>query len=84
VANLEGRTTDLPIPFAVQPWQFGHGPTKRTCIWLKNLPLLKPTDVAPPQKNNLQLDCFLIFWNRSGQIEPRDMYGYGRTQYSVS
>lgn len=29
----------------VQPWQFGHGETKRTCLWLKNLPLLKPTKI---------------------------------------
>lgn len=27
----------------VQPWQFGHGETKATCLWLKNLPALKPT-----------------------------------------
>lgn len=30
----------------IQPWQFGHGETKRTCLWLKGLPLLKPTDVV--------------------------------------
>lgn len=30
----------------IQPWQFGHGETKRTCLWLKNLPLLVPTDVV--------------------------------------
>ena len=28
----------------IQPWQFGHGEVKRTCLWLKNLPLLKPTE----------------------------------------
>ena len=28
----------------IQPWQFGHGETKATCLWLKNLPLLKPTN----------------------------------------
>ncbi|KKL71304.1 hypothetical protein LCGC14_2096240 [marine sediment metagenome] len=28
----------------IQPWQFGHGEVKATCLWLKNLPLLKPTD----------------------------------------
>jgi len=26
----------------IQPWQFGHGETKATCLWLKNLPLLEP------------------------------------------
>jgi site-specific DNA-cytosine methylase len=31
----------------IQPWQFGHGETKATCLWLKNLPKLVPTDVVP-------------------------------------
>jgi hypothetical protein len=31
---------------SVQPWQFGHGESKRTCFWLKNLALLKPTNVV--------------------------------------
>ena len=30
----------------VQPWMFGHGETKATCLWLKNLPLLTSTDVV--------------------------------------
>lgn len=30
----------------IQPWQFGHGETKATCLWLYNLPLLKPTNVV--------------------------------------
>jgi len=30
----------------IQPWQFGHGETKATCLWLKNLPKLTPTDVV--------------------------------------
>ena len=30
----------------IQPWQFGHGETKRTCLWLKGLPLLKPTNIV--------------------------------------
>lgn len=28
----------------IQPWMFGHGETKATCLWLKNLPHLVPTD----------------------------------------
>jgi hypothetical protein len=31
---------------SVQPWQFGHGETKRTCFWLKNLPPLRPTNIV--------------------------------------
>ena len=30
----------------VQPWMFGHGETKATCLWLKGLPKLKPTNVV--------------------------------------
>jgi hypothetical protein len=30
----------------VQPWMFGHGETKATCLWLKNLPPLKPTNIV--------------------------------------
>lgn len=30
----------------IHPWQFGHGETKATCIWLKNLPNLMPTDIV--------------------------------------
>lgn len=30
----------------IQPWMFGHGETKATCLWLKNLPKLMPTDVV--------------------------------------
>ena len=30
----------------IQPWQFGHGETKATCLWLKNLPPLRPTNVV--------------------------------------
>ncbi len=30
----------------IHPWQFGHGERKATCFWLKNLPLLKPTNIV--------------------------------------
>lgn len=30
----------------IQPWQFGHGEVKATCLWLKNLPKLIPTDIV--------------------------------------
>jgi hypothetical protein len=30
----------------IQPWQFGHGETKATCLWLDGLPPLEPTDVV--------------------------------------
>jgi site-specific DNA-cytosine methylase len=30
----------------IQPWEYGHGETKKTCLWLKNLPKLVPTDIV--------------------------------------
>lgn len=36
----------VPPAQSVQPWQFGHGETKRTCLWLKNLPPLRPTAIV--------------------------------------
>ena len=49
----------------IQPWQFGHGETKATCLWLKNLPNLIPTDIVeerearihklPPSKDRSKL-----------------------------
>jgi hypothetical protein len=30
----------------IQPWQFGHGETKATCLWLKNLPKIIPTNIV--------------------------------------
>jgi len=33
----------------VNPWQFGHDASKKTCLWLKNLPLLQPTKIIEPR-----------------------------------
>lgn len=33
----------------IQPWQFGHGETKATCLWLRGLPALEPTDIVVPE-----------------------------------
>lgn len=30
----------------IQPWQFGHGETKATCLWLRGLPKLQPTNIV--------------------------------------
>jgi len=35
-----------PPDQTIQPWQFGHGETKATCLWLKNLPPLRPTRIV--------------------------------------
>lgn len=48
---MHGRAKALirdyrPPAQSVQPWQFGHGETKRTCLWLRGLPPLVPTKVV--------------------------------------
>lgn len=37
----------------IQPWQFGHGETKATCLWLKGLPLLKPTRIVKGREQRI-------------------------------
>jgi hypothetical protein len=34
----------------IQPWQFGHGETKATCLWLKGLPLLESTRICKERR----------------------------------
>lgn len=55
-ANVERVAIENPISVIssqirkpdqiVQPWQFGHGETKATCLWLQGLPKLTPTDIV--------------------------------------
>jgi site-specific DNA-cytosine methylase len=37
----------------IQPWQFGHGETKATCLWLKNLPPLIPTKIVSGRESRI-------------------------------
>ncbi len=37
----------------IQPWQFGHGETKATCLWLKSLPKLTPTSIVEGRDNRI-------------------------------
>ena len=37
----------------IQPWQFGHGETKATCLWLKNLPKLEPTQIVEGREQRI-------------------------------
>ena len=37
----------------IQPWMFGHGETKATCLWLKNLPKLEPTNIVDGRENKI-------------------------------
>ncbi len=37
----------------IQPWQFGHGETKKTCLWLKGLPPLHPTEIVEGREHRI-------------------------------
>lgn len=37
----------------IQPWMFGHGETKATCLWLKGLPNLVPTNIVGGRENRI-------------------------------
>lgn len=39
----------------IQPWMFGHGETKATCLWLKNLPKLTPTNIVEGREQRVWL-----------------------------
>ncbi len=63
--------TDMPRPQYIQPWQFGHGETKKTGLWLRGLPPLKPTNIVegreqriwkmPPSKDRSKLRSTTYF-----------------------
>jgi len=37
----------------IQPWQYGHGETKATCLWLQNLPKLQPTNIVEGREQRI-------------------------------
>jgi len=37
----------------IQPWQYGHGETKTTCLWLIGLPCLQPTNIVSGRENRI-------------------------------
>lgn len=39
----------------IQPWQFGHGETKATCLWLRGLPNLVPTEIVEGREQRIHL-----------------------------
>jgi len=53
----------------INPWQFGEPFNKRTCLWLKNLPLLEPTNIVKPNEYYYpsgKKRCVLMLWVRGG------------------
>lgn len=58
-----------PPAQSVQPWQFGHPETKRTCLWLKNLPPLVPTDIVAGREARVH------------RMPPGPMRGHERSRF---
>lgn len=57
----------------IQPWQFGHMETKATCLWLKGLPLLIPTDIVGPMPigaNAAEKAQISREWNKVWRASP--------------
>lgn len=52
---LENPVGVLPMKATqyIQPWQFGHGETKKTGFWLHNLPPLTPTDIVEGREQRI-------------------------------
>lgn len=52
---MENPVGVLPVPATqyIQPWQFGHGETKKTGLWLHNLPLLVPTNIVEGRQQRI-------------------------------
>ena len=48
-------TAIRPPDQVIQPWQYGHGETKATCLWLKNLPLLTPTNTVAGRQPRIHM-----------------------------
>lgn len=46
---INTRIPEMPIPQYIQPYQFGDNASKKTGLWLKNLPPLMPTVYVPPR-----------------------------------
>jgi hypothetical protein len=69
--SLPHRYARLPrYSQIIQPWMFGHEVSKRTCLWLRNLPHLQPTDI----KSN--------HGDRYIRTDRQIQIGYGKTSNS--
>lgn len=44
--SISGQAIGRKADQIIQPWQFGHGETKATCLWLHNFPRLRPTNIV--------------------------------------
>ena len=57
----------------IQPWMFGDEESKRTCLWIKGLPLLKPTKIVKPK---------IYAYNKRGKKKGMPIYGTSYMKFS--
>lgn len=77
-APIERIAIENPVPSKVyelpersqiiQPYQFGHPTTKRTCLWLKNLPPLQPTNIVEPTQTTKTIGNWFNAGGKQRQI----------------
>ena len=53
VNGIEGKPGIGKYSQIIQPWQYGHGETKATCLWLYGLPNLQPTDIVEGREQKI-------------------------------
>jgi len=53
VGQINKYLPSMPRPQYIQPWQFGHGETKKTGLWKRNLPDLVPTDIVEGREQRI-------------------------------
>lgn len=63
-----------PYTQVIQPYEYGHPYTKRTCLWLKGLPKLEPTEIVKP----------LGSWVNGGSKKPDGSPRKNRCQVPVA
>jgi len=53
VGQINKYLPEMPRPQYIQPWQFGHGETKKTGLWKRNLPDLKTTNIVDGREQRI-------------------------------
>jgi hypothetical protein len=56
----------------IQPWQFGHEEAKKTCLWLKNLPPLLPTEIVEPEYTTFKSGKRMATWYVKAAALPKE------------
>jgi len=78
VGVINSLLPNIPKPYYIQPWQFGHKETKKTGLWTRGLPKLQPTNVVGPPPKNMTPEEKRT-WNRIHYMSPGKDRGHLRS-----